>query len=39
MTDRKLNLSLLASLALCTAGAQAASPGQKTKKGTPENRT
>ena len=36
MTDRKLNLSLLASLALCTAGAQAASPGQKTKKGTPE---
>lgn len=31
MNNQKLNLSLLASLALCTAGAQAASPASKTK--------
>lgn len=31
MNNQKLNLSLLASLALCTAGAQAASPVSKTK--------
>ena len=36
MTHPKLNLALLSALALGTAGAQAASPGQKTKKSTPK---
>lgn len=36
MNNQKLNMGLLASFALCTAGAQAGSPGQKAQKGEPQ---